>query len=112
MTFGMISDYAQGTVLVVPFPFSDPKGSKTRPALVLAEVGDDIIACAITGTIRPRRYCVILTKNALREAGLRHESAVKVSALVTLHKNLVQSNLGCVDAETFERVRDEFRALV
>ncbi|UMZ74675.1 hypothetical protein ACONDI_02275 [Natranaerofaba carboxydovora] len=39
----------RGDVVVIPFPFSDLKNSKRRPALVLTELqGEDIILCQIT----------------------------------------------------------------
>jgi mRNA interferase MazF len=40
-----------GTVVLVPFPFSDLSQAKLRPAIVLAAVGrDDWILCQITST--------------------------------------------------------------
>ena len=39
----------KGTVVVVPFPFSDLSDSKRRPALVIADLkGNDMILCQIT----------------------------------------------------------------
>jgi mRNA interferase MazF len=43
---------AAGTVVLVPFPFSDLSQAKLRPAVVLADVGrGDWILCQITSMV-------------------------------------------------------------
>ena len=45
---------AAGTVVLVPFPFSDLSQAKLRPAVVLADVGrGDWILCQITSNPYP-----------------------------------------------------------
>jgi len=45
--------FVKGDVVVIPFPFSDLTGAKHRPAFVVIDLlGDDIIFCQITSTVR------------------------------------------------------------
>jgi mRNA interferase MazF len=44
---------AAGSVVLVPFPFSDLSQFKLRPAVVLAEAGrGDYLLCQVTSTVR------------------------------------------------------------
>ncbi len=46
MNGGMM--FSKGDIVIISFPFSNLAQGKKRPVVVLAERGDDIIACAIT----------------------------------------------------------------
>ena len=53
---------AAGTVVLVPFPFSDLSQAKLRPAVVLAEVGrEDWILCHITSNPYGDARAILLT---------------------------------------------------
>ena len=39
----------KGDVVLIKFPFTDLSGSKLRPAVVLFDSGNDLIAAFITG---------------------------------------------------------------
>ncbi len=48
-----------GEVVVLPFPQSDLRDGKRRPALVVADLkGDDLILCQITSQSRLDNYWV------------------------------------------------------
>jgi mRNA interferase MazF len=58
-----------GDVVVVPFPFSDLTQAKRRPALVLAELGDDdLILSQITSRTASDSYAVSLTDEDFAQA--------------------------------------------
>ena len=54
--------FAAGSVVLVPFPFSDLSRSKLRPAVVLAEADrDDLILCQVTSNPYSDGAAVALT---------------------------------------------------
>lgn len=51
--------YPTGSVVLVPFPFTDLSDRKRRPALVISPDGfddEDVVLCAITSRL-PERFC-------------------------------------------------------
>ncbi|MEJ7870921.1 MAG: type II toxin-antitoxin system PemK/MazF family toxin [Rubrobacteraceae bacterium] len=63
-----------GTVVFVPFPFTDLSGRKRRPALVVSSGfdGEDVILCAITSRVprTPSAWDVILEAHDMVEQKL------------------------------------------
>ena len=56
--------FVKGDVVIIPFPFSDLKGSKKRPALVVTDLpGDDFIACQITSKANSDSFALPLNAN-------------------------------------------------
>ncbi len=90
--------FRRGDVVLVPFPFTEQKASKKRPALVVS--GDqysgacpDVILAQITGRLdvppRPGDYRL----KDWRGAGLVAPSLVR-ARLTTLHSSVVLRRLG------------------
>lgn len=103
--------YKQGDIVLVPFPFTDLKGEKVRPALVLSlkEIGDDITLCFISSII-PNKILgneVILKKDNknFKNTGLKVDSLIKVTKIATLEKNVVLGKFGDLDIENFSKVK-------
>ena len=60
--------YNQGTIVLVPFPFSNLSAYKVRPVLILSsnkynQTHNDCIVCGITTTLRLDDYSIIIDKN-------------------------------------------------
>ena len=93
-------------VVVVPFPFSDLKTVKRRPALVLADLaGEDIICAAITSTgLDPAG--VPLTNADFEFGGIFVPSTIRASKLFTLIKDQIEKVVGKVkDAKRMQVVQ-------
>lgn len=75
-----------GSVVLVPFPFSDLSHSKRRPAVVLANSGKgDWILCQLTSRSYADERAVELTDRDFLSGGLRVTSWLR-STWQTLHR--------------------------
>jgi mRNA interferase MazF len=90
--------YSRGTVVLVPFPFTDLSGVKNRPALVVSaeEYNDttgDLILAQITGNLAARPRLGDYPIPRWLQAGLRAPSMVRAK-LVTLEQTRIRRVLG------------------
>ena len=94
-----------GTVVLIRFPFSDLSQSKVRPALVLAEAGnDEWILCQITSNPYADARALPLSQVAFQSGGLHKDSFARPSKLFTAHVSLVSGRAGQLHPHQFRRV--------
>ncbi len=95
-----------GDIILIPFPFTDQSGSKSRPCVIVFTELEDIVACFISSQLFvPNTFTVQLSPNALNN--LRTSSVVVVSKLGTFHQSIVQGKLGAVSNEEFQSIKME-----
>ena len=76
-----------GSVVLVPFPFSDLSQSKLRPAVVLADAGHgDWILCQLTSSSYSDAKAVKLENADFKRGSLRVVSYARPGKLFTLEK--------------------------
>ncbi len=104
---------AAGSVVLVPFPFSDLSQSKRRPAVVLAaaERGDWIL-CQVTSKAYADARAVELTDADFEQGGLRLISYARPAKLFTAHESLFVSEVGVLRAESLKRITDEVVSII
>lgn len=57
-----------GSVVLVPFPFSDLSESKLRPSVVLAEISrDDFVLCQVTSNPHADPHAIELSESSFAE---------------------------------------------
>ncbi len=96
---------AAGTVVLVPFPFSDLSASKLRPAVALAPAGgSDWILCQVTS--RPYRdaAAVLLTDQSFARGSLRLASYARPGKLFTANQDLMVGRVGVLKADSHRRI--------
>ena len=104
-----------GDIILIPFPFSDLKNVKVRPALVITitkDGYDDIVISAISSVIPG-----VLGENEMiikssPVNNLRTDSVLKVDRIVTLKNETVITNLGRLNHREFQLFRRKFFALI
>lgn len=108
--------YPPGSVVLVPFPFTNLSGRKSRPALVVSPEGfhdEDLILCAITSQL-PERFSeweISLEAGDMVEERLPKKSIVKVGKLFTMHRDLIARRFGTVKEQKLREVLGKLRAL-
>jgi mRNA interferase MazF len=108
---------APGTVVLVPFPFTDLSGRKQRPAIVVSLErfhDEDVVVCAVTSQV-PRtlsRWELALSADDLEERRLPKPSVILVGKLFTIHRELIVGRYGRLRnqklAEVLGRLRELF----
>ena len=103
----------KGTVVLVPFPFTDLSGNKVRPCVVLfsQKHGENCIiaflSSAETKTIG--LFGVMIKVNASN--GLKKNSILRVDKIATLQKKIVLGELGELGVVTMKSVDAKLKKL-
>ncbi len=87
-----------GDVVLVPFPFTDQRASKQRPAVIVSNLGynqvkPDVVVMAVTSQFRPSPALGEVWIDQWQAAGLLKPSAVK-PVFATLEQGLIIRPLG------------------
>jgi mRNA interferase MazF len=84
--------YREGDVVLIAFPFSGG-GSKRRPALVLADTGDDDVLVARITSVSIQTSSDVSLQD-WQASGLLAPSVVRLDKCSTLEKILIERQLG------------------
>jgi mRNA interferase MazF len=101
----------KGSIVLVPFPFTDLSGKKIRPALVLAiGKGEDCVVVFISSVGKGKGAFDVLVKTS-KLNGLKVDSVIKTDKLATLQKKIILGHIGTLEAFSLEEVRTKLRKL-
>jgi mRNA interferase MazF len=104
--------YKKGTVVLVPFPFTDLTGNKVRPAIIISEnkIGNDIVVVFITSQTKLKeKHQVTITPNP--HNGLKISSRALCAKIATLETKIVLGELGVVSDSVKQKIDTELRAV-
>ncbi len=86
---------AAGSVVLVPFPFSDLSQAKLRPAIVLADAGrNDWVLCQVTSNPYGDANAITLTSVSFEVGSLHATSYARPGKLFTASRELMVSHVG------------------
>jgi mRNA interferase MazF len=106
----------QGSIVLVPFPFTDnPVKSKRRPAVVLSNtfldrIGDVIVA-AITSNLRSDEFSFQLRNENLNNP-LPKQSEVRCHKILTISKSLIIKEIACLDESGKQMLFEKIKAFL
>lgn len=111
-----MTEFSPGDIVVVPFPFTDLETTKRRPALVLSTVETRhfpplVVLAMITGQMESETLRGDYKMTDWKEAGLIHNSKVRLAKLVTVDKGLIQKKLGSLSKKDRDSLKKEFRKI-
>ena len=105
--------FAAGSVVLVPFPFSDLSRSKLRPAVVLAEADrDDLILCQVTSNAYADGAAVALTSSDFLAGSLQRVSYARPGKLFTANTSLIVGDVGVLQDAARDRLVDAVVAIL
>ena len=101
-----------GEVVIIPFPQTDLKAGKRRPALVLVDLaGDDLILCQITTRARRDGFSVPLDAGDFETGQLSQPSYIRPQRLFTVEQRIIIYSIGKVKTAKLAEVLTKARAL-
>jgi mRNA interferase MazF len=101
-----------GEVVVIPFPQTDLKAGKRRPALVLVDLpGDDVILCQITSRARSDESSVALDVADFERGKLNQPSFIRPRRLFTVEQRVILYSVGMVKRAKLAEVLTKARGL-
>lgn len=88
---------SKGDIILFPFPYTDQKGSKLRPCLVLsAPLGEDHILCQITSQrTRKDDHAVTLNQEDTTNGNLSRDSYIRCEMLFTANTSDKSNRVLC-----------------
>ncbi|MBM4352215.1 MAG: type II toxin-antitoxin system PemK/MazF family toxin [Deltaproteobacteria bacterium] len=107
----------QGTIVLIPFPFSNLRSEKTRPVLVIScdaynSGSPDFLGMAVTSNLEERAHAVPLRQKDLASGRLKADSVVRADKVYSLSRTLVLRSFGAVKPALLARVLRELDAVL
>jgi PemK-like, MazF-like toxin of type II toxin-antitoxin system len=94
-----------GSVVLLPFPFSDLSQSKKRPAVVLARASrDDWILCQVTSNPYGDLQAVTLSDQSFERGSLLRTSYARPGKLFTANRGLLLRQVGVLNPEAVKKI--------
>ena len=102
-----MGSFTAGSVILIPFPFSDLSNTKLRPAIVLATLDrGDCILCQVTSKPYDNE-AIELQQADFLEGSLQRISYARPGKLFTAHASLLKHHVGQLTLPRFLVVRDQ-----
>lgn len=107
-----MGQFVVGQVVLVNFPFSNLKGQKLRPALILAKAEfDNLILCQITSKPYSSKSVIILKPTDFAQGQLPITSYIRPDKLFTCDPTLISKIVGQLNPKTMKSVLSSIRDL-
>lgn len=108
--------YKFGSIVLIPFPFTDLTSTKLRPALIVSPTDartDDVIVCFISSKWQnARKSCHFVLRDRDRhfqQSGLKTTSVFRFDKIATLNKKLILGELGSLHHAVLARMKKAFQ---
>ena len=113
------TNYKRGDVVLVPFPFTDLRSAKQRPALVISPdkfnaVREDLLLAAITSQV-PAALAddeILISPPDLAACGLPKPSVLRLLKLVALHRSLIVKRIGSLPGPALAQASQRLKELI
>jgi mRNA interferase MazF len=105
--------FKKGTLVLVPFPFTDLSGNKVRPALIVSQgkIGNDVVVVFVTSQRKSKeKNLVSIVPDP--QNGLKIASHIVCSKIATLDAKTVLGELGSISSTTQQSVDTELRKVL
>jgi mRNA interferase MazF len=102
--------YNKGDIVLVPFPFTDGKNVKPRPAIVISNskvnITQDIILAQITSKSRSDIFSYVINNSELTDP-LHLESEVRCHKIFTMQQNVILKKISALKGKSLESLTQQ-----
>jgi mRNA interferase MazF len=104
--------YKKGTVILVPFPFTDLSGNKVRPAVIVSKgkIGSDVVVVFVTSQPKSKEKHLVSIKPTVQN-GLKAISKIVCGKIATLDVKIILGELGVLSASENASVDKELKQI-
>lgn len=104
--------FAVGDIVLISFPFSNLKGQKIRPALVVASGEfDNLILCQITSKPYSSTSAIKIVPTDFEKGGLPVISYARPDKLFTAEVTIIKRIAGTLNIQSKKRIIKKVRAI-
>ena len=105
--------YKKGTIVLVPFPFTDLSGNKVRPALIISKVPtkNDVVMVFITSKTKAKAKNLVSVQPD-SQTGLKIKSHIVCGKIATLDKKIILGELGSLTKAAEKKVDNELKKVL
>ncbi|MCF0059797.1 type II toxin-antitoxin system PemK/MazF family toxin [Dyadobacter sp. CY356] len=93
----------KGDIVLIPFPFTNLKDVKIRPALILISTDLDVTVAFITTQIKWQEKDDVMIEPSILN-GLKKASLIRLSKLTTIDKTLVIGKFGVLETSELKQI--------
>lgn len=108
--------YKFGTIVLIPFPFTDLSSSKLRPGLIISKSennNEDVIVCFISSKTQKAAeksdFTLKTSHKDFPKTGLKTNSIFKFNKIATLNKKLILGELGKISPKLIKDMKTPFK---
>lgn len=106
--------YNQADIVIVPFPYTDLSGSKSRPVIIISNSNvnkdKDVIVAQITSNLHSDEFSFKI-KNEDINSALIYESEIRCHKLFTIDKKLIKRKISQLDDISFKQLIEKIKSL-
>ena len=108
-------EFAKGDIVIVPVPFTDNKGYKLRPAVVISnnnvhQTGDAMIV-QITSKLNHDNLSIALTNNDVTES-LPAKSYIRFHKIFVLEQRLIKGKVSSLNNSKYQELIQKINQII
>jgi mRNA interferase MazF len=101
----------KGDIVLIPFPFTNLKGTKRRPAVILYKGEMDVIVSFITSRVKwEEKTDLLIVPDQLN--GLKKPSLIRINKIATLEIELIIGKIGEVSEDKIIEINSKLKRLL
>ena len=105
----------KGKIVLLPFPFTDLKSTKRRPALVILERANDVVVVFISSiipkSITKNHILIDKSDKAFNLTGLKVSSTIYLDKIATINKKLIIGELDEIDKKIKREINKKMKKI-